>query len=72
MSNAEIIASIKKTWTEQMQQKEKTLTQDILDGYARWVQQLVKQVTERQAIQAQPTQQTPEQQNQSQQTEPAA
>lgn len=58
MTKAEIVDTMKKTWTEKLQQKEKTLTQSILDGYTNWVQGLVKQVTEQQATKAQQVQQS--------------
>lgn len=58
MTKTEIVDTMKKTWTEKLQQKEKSLTQSILDGYTNWVQGLVKQVTEQQATKAQQTQQS--------------
>lgn len=64
MTKEEIVASMKKTWTEQLQKKDKDLTESILDGYVTWVQGLVKQVTEQQAVAAQQSQpvQQPQQQ----------
>lgn len=61
MTKEEIVASMKKTWTEQLQKKDKDLTESILDGYVTWVQGLVKQVTEQQAVAAQQSQQVPQQ-----------
>lgn len=57
MNQAEINASIRKTWTEQLKQKEESLTDSILNGFTAWVQNLVKQAAEQQAQQQQ-TQQT--------------
>ena len=62
MTKEEIVASMKKTWTEQLQKKDKDLTDSILDGYVAWVQGLVKQVTEQQAVAAQQSQPAPQQQ----------
>ena len=62
MTKEEIVASMKKTWTEQLQKKDKDLTESILDGYVTWVQGLVKQVTEQQAVAAQQSQQPQPQQ----------
>lgn len=68
MTKAEIVDTMKKTWTEKLQQKEKTLTQSILDGYTNWVQGLVKQVTEQQTTKAQQAQQSQSAPQQIQQT----
>ena len=62
MTKEEIVASMKKTWTEQLQKKDRDLTDSILEGYTSWVQGLVKQVTEQQAVAAQQSQQAPQQQ----------
>ena len=62
MTKEEIVASMKKTWTEQLQRKDKDLTDSILEGYVAWVQGLVKQVTEQQAVAAQQSQPAPQQQ----------
>lgn len=67
MTQAEIVDSMKKTWTEKLQQKQESLTESILNGYAVWVQGLVKQVTEQQAVKAQQAVQVPQQEQQPQQ-----
>lgn len=57
MNQAEINAAIKNVWTNKLRQKEKSLTDSILNGYTKWVQNLVKQSAEQQA-QKQQTQQS--------------
>ncbi|MBR6134984.1 MAG: hypothetical protein IKQ22_00660 [Clostridia bacterium] len=61
MTKAEIVDTMKKTWTEKLQQKEASLTDSILNGYTNWVQGLVKQVTEQQAVKAKQSQPAPQQ-----------
>ena len=61
MTKAEIVDTMKKTWTEKLQQKEASLTDSILNGYTNWVQGLVKQVTEQQAVKAKQSQPVPQQ-----------
>lgn len=53
MDQAVINETIRKTWTEQLKKKEESLTDSILNGYAAWVQNLVKQAAEQQAQQQQ-------------------
>ena len=68
MTQAEINDKIKKVWTDQLKHKEESLTDNILKGYVKWVQNLVKQSAEQQTQkqqtqQSQPVQsQNPEQQ----------
>ena len=64
MTKAEIVDAMKKTWTEKLQRKETSLTESILNGYTNWVQGLVKQVTEQQAVKAKQSQSAPQQQAQ--------
>lgn len=61
MTKAEIVDTMKKTWTEKLQRKEASLTESILNGYTNWVQGLVKQVTEQQAVKAKQSQSAPQQ-----------
>ena len=64
MNQSEINDAIKKVWSEELKKKKESLTDGIIENYADWVRNLVKQATEQQAVQnqqAQPAQQ-PEQQ----------
>jgi hypothetical protein len=51
MDQVAINDTIRKTWTEQLQQKQESLTDSILNGFTAWVQNLVKQAAEQQAQQ---------------------
>lgn len=53
MDQAEINVTIRKTWTEKLKQKDKSLTDSIINGYTAWVQNLVKQAAEQQVQQQQ-------------------
>ena len=61
MTKAEIVDTMKKTWTEKLQKNETSLTESILNGYTNWVQGLVKQITEQQAVKAKQSQSAPQQ-----------
>lgn len=60
MTQSEINDAIKKIWTEKVQKKGASLSANILEGYADWVRNLVKQAAEQQAVQSK--QQQPAQQ----------
>lgn len=51
MTQSEINDAIKKIWTEKVQKKGESLSANILEGYADWVRNLVKQAAEQQAVQ---------------------
>ena len=59
MDQAEINTAIKKVWTDKLRQKEESLTDSILKGYTKWVQNLVKQSAEQQAQKQQAQQSQP-------------
>lgn len=56
MSQTEINNSIKRIWSERLKNKKEGLTESILNGYANWVRNLVKQTAEQQAQQTQKAQ----------------
>lgn len=63
MTQSEINDAIKKIWTTEIQKKKESLTDGIIENYADWVRNLVKQAAEQQAQQNQQlAQQQPAQQ----------
>ena len=65
MDQSDINNAIKKVWTEELKKKKESLTDSIIENYADWVRNLVKQAAEQQAVQNQQVQsaQRPEQQD---------
>lgn len=58
MDQSDINNAIKKVWTEELKKKKESLTDSIIENYADWVRNLVKQAAEQQAVQNQQVQST--------------
>ena len=56
MDQSDINNAIKKVWTEELKKKKESLTDSIIENYADWVRNLVKQAAEQQAVQNQQVQ----------------
>ena len=56
MDQSDINNAIKKVWTEELKKKKESLTDSIIENYADWVRNLVKQAAEQQTVQNQQVQ----------------